>query len=122
MNSITLTIDLINQNVPQILINREQLHHMEFDVEMYGNCDDVICYLCNELGSEWVDVVGTYKSSFVNISKTKKSSSNFSELSNLYPCSSSSDKAKDGHINKTNFQDQQPDLFDLPHFNEGKFL
>ncbi|XP_065669617.1 NAD-dependent protein deacetylase sirtuin-1 isoform X3 [Hydra vulgaris] len=76
---VALIPSLIKRNVPQLLINREQLHHIEFDVEMYGNCDDVICYLCSELGREWTDVIGTYKPSFLSVSKTIKTFSNTSD-------------------------------------------
>ena len=48
---------MLKPNVPQILINREPLSHMNFDVELYGNCDDVIAELCLQLGSEWTDVL-----------------------------------------------------------------
>ena len=30
---------------------------MNFDVELYGNCDDVIAELCLQLGSEWTGVL-----------------------------------------------------------------
>ena len=32
----------IPANVPQILINREHLSHMTFDVELLGDCDIII--------------------------------------------------------------------------------
>lgn len=34
-------------NVPQILINRESLNHMEFDVELLGDADIIINQLCH---------------------------------------------------------------------------
>ncbi|CAL1545658.1 unnamed protein product [Lymnaea stagnalis] len=40
-------------NVPQILINRERLHHFNFDVELLGNCDGIIGELCRRLGPGW---------------------------------------------------------------------
>lgn len=48
---------MLKPDVPQILINREPLSHMNFDVELYGNCDDVIAELCLQLGSEWTSVL-----------------------------------------------------------------
>ena len=48
---------MLRPDVPQILINREPLSHMNFDVELYGNCDDVIAELCLQLGSEWTSVL-----------------------------------------------------------------
>ena len=39
--------------VPQILINREPLRHMTFDVELLGDCDVIISELCQRLGGDW---------------------------------------------------------------------
>ncbi|CAH3034858.1 unnamed protein product, partial [Porites lobata] len=39
--------------VPQILINREPLRHMTFDVELLGDCDVIITELCQRLGGAW---------------------------------------------------------------------
>ncbi|XP_016968607.1 NAD-dependent histone deacetylase sirtuin-1 [Drosophila biarmipes] len=35
--------------VPQILINREQLHHLKFDVELLGDSDVIINQICHRL-------------------------------------------------------------------------
>ncbi|KAL8624270.1 hypothetical protein ACOMHN_033993 [Nucella lapillus] len=44
----------LSANVPQIIINREPLHKQyTFDVELLGNCDDVISELCKRLGEGW---------------------------------------------------------------------
>ncbi|XP_041363489.1 NAD-dependent protein deacetylase sirtuin-1-like isoform X2 [Gigantopelta aegis] len=40
-------------DVPQVLINREHLEHMKFDVELLGNCDEIVCELCRRLGHGW---------------------------------------------------------------------
>ncbi|XP_030342934.1 NAD-dependent protein deacetylase sirtuin-1 [Strigops habroptila] len=42
----------IPHEVPQILINREPLPHLHFDVELLGDCDVIINELCQRLGSE----------------------------------------------------------------------
>lgn len=34
-------------HVPQILINREPLRHMVFDVELLGDCDVIVNQLCH---------------------------------------------------------------------------
>ena len=47
--------------VPQILINREPLHHFNFDVELLGNCDAIIHELCRRLGDEWADIPEDYE-------------------------------------------------------------
>ena len=39
--------------MPQILINREPLRHMTFDVELLGDCDVIINELCLRLGDDW---------------------------------------------------------------------
>lgn len=43
----------IPNNVPQILINREQLHHLEFDVELLGDGDVIINQICHRLSEDW---------------------------------------------------------------------
>nr|QSL97062.1 sirtuin 2 [Simocephalus vetulus] len=40
-------------HVPQILINREPLRHMVFDVELLGDCDIIVNQLCHLLGPQW---------------------------------------------------------------------
>nr|XP_036214631.1 NAD-dependent histone deacetylase sirtuin-1 [Bactrocera oleae] len=46
----------IPASVPQILINREQLHHLEFDVELLGDSDVIINQLCHRLGDDWKEI------------------------------------------------------------------
>lgn len=46
-------VDKVPANVPQILINRDALNHCNFDVSFLGYCDDVVAYLCDQLGKEW---------------------------------------------------------------------
>ncbi|XP_046392841.1 NAD-dependent protein deacetylase sirtuin-1 [Ischnura elegans] len=43
----------IPSHVPQILINREQLRHLNFDVELLGDSDVIINQLCHMLGDGW---------------------------------------------------------------------
>ncbi|KAJ8250430.1 hypothetical protein COCON_G00223520 [Conger conger] len=43
----------IPHEVPQILINREQLSHLNFDVELLGDCDVIINELCHRLGGDY---------------------------------------------------------------------
>ncbi len=45
--------DSLPAHVPQILINREPLRHLTFDVELLGNCDVIVNELCNRLGEGW---------------------------------------------------------------------
>lgn len=44
--------DSIPHEVPQVLINREQLPHLKFDVELLGDCDVIVNELCHQLGGE----------------------------------------------------------------------
>ena len=71
----------IPETVPQILINREPLNHLTFDVELLGDCDVIvrqlseryvlsICFhnfsnqrLFDRLGPEWVEICQGIKSS-----------------------------------------------------------
>lgn len=46
-------VDKVPAYVPQILINKDPIHHCNFDVSMLGYCDDVVSYLCDKLGKEW---------------------------------------------------------------------
>ncbi|GFR78954.1 NAD-dependent protein deacetylase sirtuin-1 [Elysia marginata] len=43
--------------VPQILINRERLHYLNFDTELLGNCDNIVAELCRRLGDGWNHLV-----------------------------------------------------------------
>lgn len=43
-------------DVPQVLINRERLPYMNFDVELLGDSDVIIDHLCRQLGGEWNEV------------------------------------------------------------------
>ncbi|KAF8959194.1 NAD-dependent histone deacetylase sir2 [Entomortierella lignicola] len=47
--------DIMHQlpnSVPQILINRTPNHQMEFDVQLLGNCDNIVAELCRMVGWE----------------------------------------------------------------------
>ncbi|XP_066925909.1 NAD-dependent protein deacetylase sirtuin-1-like [Clytia hemisphaerica] len=68
---VSLIPNLIRPDVPQILINREPLSHMSFDVELYGNCDDVIAELCTQLGSEWTNVLQGFQHSTLDPERWK---------------------------------------------------
>lgn len=46
----------IPANVPQILINKEPLDHLTFDIELLGDCDEIISELCLRLGHSWTNV------------------------------------------------------------------
>lgn len=47
----------IKPSVPQILINRESLKHLNPDVELLGDCDSIINQLCLMLGEGWEDPI-----------------------------------------------------------------
>ena len=68
---VALIPTLLRADIPQILINREQLPHMHFDVELYGNCDDVIHHLCSQLGSEWNAVTQSHTPEPLDVQKYK---------------------------------------------------
>ena len=42
--------------MPHILINREPLKHLTFDVELLGDCDVIVQELCLRLGDGWTSI------------------------------------------------------------------
>lgn len=42
-------VNRVSADIPQILINRDDIKHAEFDVSFLGYCDDVVTYLSNRL-------------------------------------------------------------------------
>ncbi|VDM72275.1 unnamed protein product [Strongylus vulgaris] len=44
----------VDPNVPQILINREPLSGYRADIELLGNCDDIIEDICLALGGPFI--------------------------------------------------------------------
>ncbi|XP_075331593.1 NAD-dependent protein deacetylase sirtuin-1 [Odontesthes bonariensis] len=50
---VALIPNSIPHEVPQILINREPLPHLNFDVELLGDCDGIINELCHRLGGDF---------------------------------------------------------------------
>lgn len=53
MGTLVYSSDSLPPNVPQILINREPLRHLNFDVELLGDCDVIVNELCHRLGQSW---------------------------------------------------------------------
>lgn len=45
--------------VPQVLINKEHLRNLNFDVELLGDCDTIVGELCRRLGDEWAALART---------------------------------------------------------------
>lgn len=48
--------DIVNkvpEEVPQVLINKDDIVHANFDVSLLGYCDDIASYLSDVLGEEW---------------------------------------------------------------------
>ncbi|KAI5278325.1 NAD-dependent histone deacetylase sir2 [Ascosphaera aggregata] len=43
-------IGKIPRDVPQIFINRDPVTHLDFDIDMLGNCDTVVAELCRRAG------------------------------------------------------------------------
>lgn len=46
-------VNILPENVPQILINRDPINHHEFDVEILGYCDQAITWMCNKDNLNW---------------------------------------------------------------------
>ena len=53
---------MLKEDVPQILINRESLHHMNFDVELLGDCDIIVKELLLRLNDDnWTQLCDEIK-------------------------------------------------------------
>ncbi|XP_035461320.1 NAD-dependent protein deacetylase sirtuin-1 [Scophthalmus maximus] len=50
---VALIPNSIPHEVPQVLINREQLPHLNFDVELLGDCDVIVNELCHRLRGDF---------------------------------------------------------------------
>lgn len=61
----------VDKNVPQILINRESLPHYNADIELLGNCDDIIRDICFSLGGSFTELITSYDSIMEQQGKTK---------------------------------------------------
>ncbi|XP_053211746.1 NAD-dependent protein deacetylase sirtuin-1-like [Panonychus citri] len=53
---VALIPNAIPPDVPRVLINREPLEHICFDVELLGDCDDVIQQISRKLGGVWLNL------------------------------------------------------------------
>lgn len=53
-----MCVGILDDGVPQVLINREPLKHLTFDVELLGDCDVIIAELCRRLGPDWLKGIG----------------------------------------------------------------
>lgn len=62
----------IPANIPQILINREHLPHMTFDVELLGDCDVIVQELCHRLGDGWNEICVANKLNEMNFESLNK--------------------------------------------------
>jgi len=54
-----LCTDSLPSHVPQVLINREPLRHLNFDVELLGDCDIIVNELCHRLGGHFSELCST---------------------------------------------------------------
>uniref|UniRef100_A0A1A7XV09 protein acetyllysine N-acetyltransferase n=1 Tax=Iconisemion striatum TaxID=60296 RepID=A0A1A7XV09_9TELE len=50
---VALIPNSVPHEVPQVLINREPLPHLNFDVELLGDCDGIINELCHRLSGDF---------------------------------------------------------------------
>ena len=61
-----LCADHVPSETPQILINREPLNHLTFDVELLGDCDAIVAELCERMGGNWMGILDGFKAPTVN--------------------------------------------------------
>lgn len=52
-------VGMIPAEVPQILINREPLPQVQFDIELYGNSDVIIAQLCGMMGPDFKELANS---------------------------------------------------------------
>lgn len=67
----------VDKTVPQILINRESLPHYNADIELLGNCDDIIRDICFSLGGPFAEMIAAYDSIIEEKNKTPSVASRF---------------------------------------------
>ena len=65
-------VDHVKSDVPQILINREPLEHINFDIELLGNCDDIVHELCRRLGSPWDGICSAFPGKYPALTEVNK--------------------------------------------------
>ena len=53
LDKLSSVSDSLPPNIPQILINKEPLRSLNFDVELLGDCDTIVSELCHQLGEGW---------------------------------------------------------------------
>jgi NAD-dependent histone deacetylase SIR2 len=46
-------IPYLPANIPQMYISRESVSHVNFDIDLLGDCDVVVAELCRRLGEKW---------------------------------------------------------------------
>nr|XP_018667757.1 NAD-dependent protein deacetylase sirtuin-1-like [Ciona intestinalis] len=54
---VALIPNSIPDHIPQLLINREPLSHMTFDIELLGDCDVILSEISKRLGGEFNELV-----------------------------------------------------------------
>jgi len=110
---VALIPDYVKHDIPQILINREPLHHFNFDIELLGNCDAIICELCRRLGDEWEDTVGDYEMPLLGKETVEK----------LFESSSESESDESDDIGEcTSIVDEREDSGDRSHEERPSLL
>lgn len=82
--------------IPQILINKEPLDHMGFDIELLGNCDDIIQELCLRLGQDWTAICENQRTRLTQIAGLPTSTEPASP-SGSRPPEASDDQGDDGN-------------------------
>lgn len=83
----------IPPEVPRILINRESLKHICFDVELLGDCDDVVQQICRKIGGDWLSICKE-ESNNVSADKKEGASNGTNKNSDIDSFESNSDSSK----------------------------
>jgi len=91
----------IPKHIPQVLINRERLAHMTFDVELLGDCDVIINQLCHMLEGDWSP--GIHKPILEQTQVIPPPTLNKED-----PSENSTNEAKDASENKVDTAEEKP--------------
>lgn len=90
--------------MPQVLINREQLPHLNFDVELLGDCDVIVNELCHQLGGQYEQLC----SNIIRLSEIREKPPRLPEQSPNEALSASKDAAHEEQIPHSTDSETKP--------------
>ncbi|XP_033738334.1 LOW QUALITY PROTEIN: NAD-dependent protein deacetylase sirtuin-1-like [Pecten maximus] len=103
-------------DVPQILINREPLKNMTFDVELLGNCDTIVSELCKRL--QWEGISSLSEPPMEEVTKGQlRTPPPYPVTDDVFPVESTTDKtdSKLDHLGKKSNDSQMSVTMSCPN-------